>query len=667
MYKKHKGCKKETICALDCWVPPVGKGVNVISGELEDVEIISSSTKKSDQAWFRTKLPKDWAKRRAAEKERQKENPDYLDQELEEFRSREWHRRLNGIWVMMNGKPVYLTGGHYFYLNWWNIGTITDYRDPDRKYFYFSLYCMLDPECLGINEITKRKQGKTARGGAWLFERISRKKYVWGGIQSKTGEDAKKNVFQKYTINPFKKLPDFFQPIYDTSKGITPSTELRFYKTNRRGQYAGMDDGVELESLIDWRSSELTSYDSQVLDAYVCDEAGKFVDVDVYDLHWVVRFCCEIDGDFKGKMLYTTTVEEMEFGGKGLNRLTKASDQTKREENGRTASGLYTFFTPAYETMFYDKYGIPDQVKGKAYFMAQRKALESDPLAQNAYIRKNPFTLAEAFRVSQANAIYNIIKLNDRLEVLNFAENMTTRGNFRWVDGKRDTRVEFKPMKTGRWEVTWLFPDEKDACNVIKRGKQFSPGNGLKFVTGIDPYDHDTTVDNRRSKGAGITLKKFNAAVLNDPFNFSFTCKYANRPKTAKLFYEDMILQCFYHGSPMLFEDQKIGIKNYFDDRGYSDFMIWLPGASKPGISASPKTHQQEAELTEDYIENYIDKCNFIDLITDWINFDIKNTEKYDLAMAAGYALIGDQIIVNAAPTKRYESIELFRMHKVPH
>ena len=39
------------------------------------------------------------------------------------------------------------------------------------------------------------------------------------GIQSKTGQDAKK-VFAKAVINPFVKLPKFFRPEYDMSGGL---------------------------------------------------------------------------------------------------------------------------------------------------------------------------------------------------------------------------------------------------------------------------------------------------------------------------------------------------------------------------------------------------------------------------------------------------------------
>jgi len=665
MFIKHKGSKKETICGIDCWIPPVGKGINVITGDVVDVETISKSSRKKEQKWFRTSLPKDWNKKREAEIQRQYKDPSYVDQELEEFRNQEWHRRLNGVWIMMNGKPVYITGLHYFYLNWWNIGVYPDYRDPDRKYFYFMLYCDLDPECLGGIEITKRKAGKTARAGAWQYEKISRTKYVWGGIQSKTGADAQKNVFQKYTIGPFKKLPDFFKPIYDNAKGETPSSELRFYRPNRKGRYAGQDNREELESLIDWRTSEKTSYDSQVLYSYICDEAGKFVDIDVYDLHMVVRFCCEIDGEFKGKMLYTTTVEEMEAGGKGFKRLVEASDQTKRGKNGRTTSGLYTFFTPANETLFYDEYGMPDVKRATQYYLDQRKELEDDPFALNAYIRKNPFTLSEAFRIDREHSMFDPIKLGNRVEVISMMKNPYTIGNFMWKDGKRDTEVIFVPRKDGRWKVSWLFNDAKDANNIFKKNGVFHPGNSLKIITGIDPFDHDVTVDNRRSNGAALTLRKFNAAEEDQFPNFSFICFYKSRPKTAKLFYEDMIMQCAYFGSPMLFETQKIGIKNYFEERGYAPFMIWLPGSNSPGIAASKNVHQQIAELTEDYIQNQIDRVNFDGLCEDWINFDINNTEKSDPTMAAGYALIGDQVIVRREQPKTYEATELFRPKKI--
>jgi hypothetical protein len=101
-----------------------------------------------------------------------------------------------------------------------------------------------------------------------------------------------------------------------------------------------------------------------------------------------------------------------------------------------------------------------------------------------------------------------------------------------------------------------------------------------------------------------------------------------------------------YYGCQVLFENQKIGILHYFEERGYGKFLMWLPDRNQPGIAASPKTHQYIAELTEAYIKDYIDKVYYTDLIQDWLEFDISNTTKFDAAMAAGYALIADQVKV---------------------
>ena len=73
---------------------------------------------------------------------------------------------------------------------------------------------------------------------------------------------------------------------------------------------------------------------------------------------------------------------------------------------------------------------------------------------------------------------------------------------------------------------------------------------------------------------------------------------------------------------------------------------MYLPGSSKPGMSGSVKTHQRIAEVTEDYIENNIEKVCFPELLKDWLEFDISKTTKFDAAMAAGYTLIADKNIL---------------------
>jgi hypothetical protein len=182
----------------------------------------------------------------------------------------------------------------------------------------------------------------------------------------------------------------------------------------------------------------------------------------------------------------------------------------------------------------------------------------------------------------------------------------------------------------------------------------------------VDPVDHNVTEDGRRSNGAGMVLQKYSAARENDIYNYAFVAKYAYRPESVQIFYEDMIKMAVYYGAPVLFENQKIGLMHYFDDRGYAPFLMWLPERNQPGIAASAKTHQQIAELTEDYINKMHDRVYFKDLIQDWLEFDISKTTKFDLAMAAGYALIADQVKVNIRGTGQIRDVsDYFRKNKI--
>lgn len=656
----------EDIQGLKCHIPPVGYVYNVLNGELERRLIHSRSPKKKEQYWEPIKLPKDYNRLREKELERQRDDKEFFDTTLEQFRTQEWDRRLNGFWFYNNGQPTYVTGLHYFYLNYWQLDTgLPKFRDTDRKYFYFLQYCIEDPECFGMVEITKRRQGKTFRGGVFLYEYTSRTKNAQAGIQSKTGSDAK-TVFRKAVIQPFKKLPDYFVPVFDTSKGLTPTSELRFYNTVVKGRNANqIRNEEELESMIDWKTSEAISYDGQKLQRYLGDEVGKTTEVNVWERFLVTRYChLDDEGRIIGKALLTTTVEDMEQGGEPFKKIWMNSDHTNKPGK-RTASGLYRYFCPADETRYYDEYGYADKERALNEILEERQLLTNDPRSLSAVIRKEPLSWEEAFRIDGSKCLFNAMKLNERLDRLNWKENLTTRGNFVWANGEKDTTVIWSPVSNGRWEIVKLFDKDEDSNKILKRGDTYHPNNN-GFVMGVDPVDHNQTQDGRRSNGAGLVLQKHNAAHDNDPHNFAFVCKYIYRPESVQVFYEDMLKTAVYYGCRILFENQKIGLMHYFNDRGYGDFLMWLPERTQPGIAASPKTHQHIAELTESYINDYSDKVFFKDLIKDWLEFDISNTTAYDGAMAAGYALIADQARVTKQDLSVVRDVtDFFKAHKI--
>lgn len=657
---------------LKCYVPPVGKVRDYHTGELVERPILKRSDDPNEQYWEKPKLPDGWNKKRLIEKAKQVIDPNYVDVELEEFRRREWDRRLNGVWFMNNGRPEYLTQLHYFYLTWWKIDSgYPDFRKTDWEYFVFLDEVIRDDRSAGMCEVTKRRAGKTARSGAFIYEYVSRAKNAYGGAQSKTDPDVKENVFEKFIIQPFKHLPDFFRPTYDTSRGLTPTTELRFFHTTKRGAMAEEDmDEPELESKINYKSSKDKAYDGAKLHRYVSDESAKLpAEHDVYERHQVVKLCAEENGRIIGKLLYTTTVEEMggkdekgrsmKMGGVRFKELWKDSDQTKRNENGRTTSWLYQFFIPAYKAIFFDKYGYADQKRAMKYYLAERKAVEHDPKKLNSVIRKSPFTIEEAFRADSDSCLFNAMNLNDRMDFFSYAdpEQLYTRGNL--VEPKPGV-IEFRPSKNGKFLIHEM-PDIEN--NYRLRGNMYEPKAMARYVIGIDPYSHSKVNFGVGSRGAAYVFKRGSIYDEDEESNL-FVAQYLARPPTVNIFFEDMRKLCLWYGAPMLFESQKQGIKTHFEERGMEKFMLWMPGAKQPGIPSSTPSKQELAELTELYIEDHIDKVYFKDLVSDWLDFDLDNTEKFDAAMGAGWTLVADRMLSKRFAKKTVSNVNLSKAFK---
>ena len=641
MYTKTDG-ELLQLQGLSCHLPKEGMVFNNVTQEFESRGIFRRSSLDDKQFWERPQPPGDYLKKRQKEFTLQKSDPNHVDLELQNYRVQEWDRRMNGFWFMNNGKPTYLTGLHYFYLTHWMLDTgYPDFRIPDLEFFYFLQYCIEDPHSLGMIECTKRRQGKTVRAGVFLYDLTSRAKNIYGGIQSKTLEDAKNNVFAKGLILPFKQLPDFFVPVYDTEKGQTPKSELRFFKQNKRGKNQEIyDPRTELESTITFKSSDMYAYDGTKLHRYVADECGKTKDIDVFERHQVVQFCLQLDGEIIGKCLYTTTVEEMDSGGEDFQRLWEASNQDERNANGRTKSGLYRYFLPAFKTLYYDKYGYPNEEKAKQYYMNERESLEDDSKALASYIRKNPFTIEEAFWKEGETCLFDSIKINKQLESITWMreKDLFHRGDFVWKDGKRDGMVEFKQSQKGKFYIHKAIPVNLEWNDVDKKGTKFTPTNVSKFVAGCDPFDHNVVASgSRMSNGAGYVYAKYDA---NSDLSETFICEYIHRPQTSDIFYEDMLKMSVFFGCKILVENNKIGIVKYFQFRGYEKFLMKLPKSKTFGVPANAKTHQQMVEELELYVFENCNKVIFKNLLIDLLSFDINNTTKFDAAMAAGWTLV---------------------------
>jgi len=652
MYEKIEGGSVIDIQGLKCNLPPEGYVFNIITKQVEFRGVYKRSEIQSEQYWKRVPLPswyldtmKKWDE---FDKKKKDDEIEFYDEKLEEYKKQEWDRRLNGFWYMNNGKPTFLTGLHYLYLQWWPIDIgYPKFRIPDIEKFYFMEYCIQDPLCMGMLEVTKRRFGKSFVAGLFVSEYITRTKMTNGGIQSKTGSDAKK-FFAKTVVNPFRRLPKFFRPEYDMSLGVNPKTEMRFQKTNVRGKKA--EDSVdkdELGSIIDHQSADTVAYDGQKLHRYVADECGKTTEVNVYDRHEVVRYCLlDDEGQIIGKALYTTTVEKLTTEKDGVQDafklLWEESNQEKRQDNGTTSSGLYRFFMSAKRTRNFDDFGFPDEEKTLAQILADRDTVKNNQRALSARIRKEPLTIDEAFSTDSDKCIFNVINIGSREAYLK--ENPVLKRHivfYRDIDQTVRWRNITDKEEDFHWVIT-QFPNAGEENKHTFDVKTRKPARTSDGAIAIDGYSNSQG-GKYGSKASAWIGRRYD--LLNPEHTGKAIGHLYGRPQIKETLHEQVLLAAEFYGYQAWYEHNSDDYLSYFRDRGRVGYLGSYPLSTidpakretadrHKGFPTTPFSLTKQTDVGIMYFESHIDSIDFENLLEDAKKFDPNNRTEYDITVS---------------------------------
>ena len=659
-------------------------------------EILFHDKPKELQMWQRIPLPEELQRVRSMDEWFEK--PAEFRNKFRSYVEKEFQRRRDGVWFYNNGLPTYITGRHYMFLQWSKIDIgYPSYLAFQREIFLHMAACEVDPRCFGQLYTKCRRSGYTNICSAVLVDEASQVKEKLLGIQSKTGKDAQENIFMKKVVAIFRSYPFFFKPIQDGT--TNPRMELAFREPSKRITKTNKTSyrGDALNTVINWKNTTNNAYDGEKLHILYLDEAGKWEKpTDIREAWRIERTCLIVGRKIVGKAIMGSTVNPMNKGGNEYKGLWYDSDPNERNSNGRTRSGLYRIFIPAYDALegFFDQYGNPvvedpeKEVEGidgdfitigsKTYLKNERRSFKDNPSELNEVTRQFPFTEDEAFRDSIEGSLFNIGKIYQQIEHNEeLFPDPVIRGNFTWKE--KDKEVVFSPTPNGRFRVCWM-PDTTQR-NIVKidRGKRVAPF-GEYGCGGVDSYDLDATVDGRGSKGA---LHMYNKFSLKRPPNM-FVVEYASRPDLASIFYEDVLMCAFYYGYPLLVENNKYGIVRYFESRGYDGYLMDRPkhllsssshvNVKTKGIpSNSQDVIQSHAQSIEKYIHEHVGvdsetgevgKMYFNRTLEDWIGFKIDKRTKFDLTISSGLALLATQKPKEKERSNFKEKV-FFRRYKV--
>jgi len=659
--------------------------------------VYKRSEAKEEQYWEQVKYPKeldkiknvnDWNK-----------HPDSFKEYWYDYIDQEFKRREEGFTYYSNGKPTYITGTHYMYLQWSKIDVgAADFRESNRLFFIFWEACKADPRCYGMCYLKNRRSGFSFMSSAELVNQATISSDSRFGILSKSGADAKK-MFTDKVVPISVNYPFFFKPIQDGMD--RPKTELAYRIPASKLTRRKLDSNEKLEDLegldttIDWKNTGDNSYDGEKLKLLVHDESGKWERPDNILNNWrVTKTTLRLGSKVIGKCMMGSTSNALDKGGENFKTLYNNSDVTKRNRNGQTSSGLYSLFIPmewSYEG-FIDSYGIPvfdtpeKPVKGIdgnniEYGVIEHWQNEVDGLKQdqdglNEYYRQFPRTEQHAFRDETKQSLFNLTKIYEQIDYNDDLRNsqVLTQGSFQWENGIQDSKVMFYPSKEGRFLISWVPPKHLQNNVIIKDGLKY-PGNTHLGAFGCDSYDISGTVDARGSNGALHGLTKFSMEEI--PANHFFL-EYIARPQTSEIFFEEVLMACVFYGMPILAENNKARLLYYFKRRGYRPFSMNRPDKVWNNLSPTEKEIggipsagqdiiQAHASAIETYVENYVGyKENgygdmyFQKTLNDWSRFNINNRTKHDATISSGFAIMAcNKHLYSPSTTYKKEKVEL--------
>ena len=644
------------------------------------------SEKKEEQYWQTTPISKEL--NRVKSIFQWHDAPDAFKSQWVDYIEEEFNRREQGYWFMNNGKPTYITGTHYMYLQWTKIDVGNpDFREANRIFYLYWEACKADKRSFGMCYLKIRRSGFSFMSSCEGVNQATITKDSRIGILSKSGADAKK-MFTDKVVPISNNYPFFFKPIQDGMD--KPKTELAYRvpasKITKKNMFNLADDELEgLDTTIDWKNTGDNSYDGEKLQLLLHDESGKWERPDNILNNWrVTKTCLRLGSKVIGKCMMGSTSNALDKGGRNFKFLYEDSFPSKRNNNGQTKSGLYCLFVPMEWNFegYIDMYGMPVFKTPKVpimgidgelitigaidYWKNEVDSLSQDPDALNEFYRQFPRTESHAFRDESKQSIFNLTKIYQQVDYNDslIIDHHITRGSFSWENGIKDTKVIWSPNKHGRFLVSWTPPPGMDNRIVMERGRK-KPGNEHIGSFGCDSYDISGVVVGKGSNGSLHGLTKF---TMDQAPSNHFFLEYIARPQTAEIFFEEVLMACVFYGMPILCENNKPRLLYHFKNRGYRGYSLNRPdkvytklSKTEKELGGIPNTSEDVKQSHASAIESYIEKYVGVDFngdnrepgdmgvmyfgktLEDWAKFDITNRTKFDAAISSGLAIMANQ------------------------
>ena len=516
-----------------------------------------------------------------------------------QYWERETDRCLNG-YVAPDGD--YITGYHYFYLNYSPIvkRKNTEYVDRlgnkrirrervldfpefwDGDYYFFQAVEEAEQQGKHLAVLKARKKGFSFKGSSMLvrnyslikesknFAVASEQKFLIGdGLLTKAWEIM--DFIDKHTewskqrltatrmerISGFKIKDEFGKETEDGYKssiaGITLKNDPEKIR-GTRGKLVLFEEGGKFPNLeTAWRVEQPA----------VEDDNGE-----AFGLMIAFGTGGTEGGAFDG-------LKTLFYNPEAFNILSFPNIWDPNSEN--TTCG---FFSPMYlnmegydddgNYMFMDEDGNSLKEKALEDIMKQRNQVKDGGATQQSidrFISERPICPQEAVLELGKNIFprkalmdqLTRIRTNKKIQNMKHIVDLTWDGN---------GRVQATEKKSGDITTYHLKKDDKpEGSVVIWEYPIQDPPFGL-YIAGCDPYDHDESFTN--SLGSTFIFKRVQAG---EAWQDVIVAEYSGRPNTAEEYYENVRKLLILYNARLLFENERKGIYPYFTNK-HCDYLL---------------------------------------------------------------------------------------------
>lgn len=622
-----------------------------------------------------------------------------LTPQQEQYAAQEVRRCKEGYYLFINGRLTYITPKHYFYLQWWTLedDINPEYRDTDRRYFLFLEHWERVLWCLGILRGKKRREGASSQATSNLIYECIFYTNSNCGLVSKTQIDSR-DTFTDMVRHGYNRLPVFLKPRLLSKPDSV--TELVFGAKIEKGH----EDDTGMRSKVNYRAPVLNAYDRGRMSRILGDEGGKWPpEVDFAKFLAIVSKTMVKGAKRVGFGEFPSTVNEMTKGGGAAFKKAWDGGNQFKYPNRPTPNRMVTYFSAAYDGYegFIDQWG--DSVIGEPtleqYQYLVEKWVKKDPITGHVIselteedikmgartyvlfkrregltgdlleeeIRMNPCTVDEMFEAANTGCAFNSYNINKRIKELE--ENPVYKRRvifYREIDQIVKWRDAQKGDESFCWEIT-QFPESHKINKFKFDGKLRIPAQQEDGVIGVDGYSNNQSGRKYGSKASAWIFTKFD---INNPDNSGkFIAHLYGRPKEKDVLHNQVMLAAEYFGYKIFYEFNSDDYYSYFRDRARIGYLGRFPfNAIDPdtrkkekidrpfGFPTTPFSLTKQLDTMIAYIENYCDRIDFIQLLTNCKNFDPYSRTSYDCVVAAMITLVSSLDTV-AKPLPPKESL----------